>query len=178
MFVKKIPFIVISLCTFLLLFLVIKGVSGNPSAEQINKSLKTAGKPFELSPERNRYSQLIALVEYKSFDLPLNVAKTVVPDLGYSDGKYISIYPPGLTVLFMPFYIIGRFVGLSQLFTFLVPLISAFLCFLLIIKISVKLDISKYAGILAGFIFLFATSSWAYGGSLYQHLFSKLIDNY
>jgi len=166
------------LIIILLLFLTsltIKGEVGNPTPFYIHSRLQSAGKPFELSPERNRYAQLLALSEYGTFDLPFEVAKIVTPDLGYIDGRYVSIYPPGFTLLALPFYLIGKQFNLAQLATYFLPSLFAIISIIFILNIAKSIGLSQNTAILAGFIFIFGTNSWAYTTSLSQHLITSFL---
>src|SRR3990167_6360488 len=159
----------------ILLFTTLKGTRGNPSPEYIYDHLRFAGQPFELSPERNRYSQLLSLWKYHSYTLPTEVARIVVPDLGYINGHYVSLYPPGFLLLATPFFLIGDMIQAAQLFTSLLVLIFGFLSFFLIIRICSVLKINRQISFLSAFLFIFGTNAWAYTSSIYQHLITTVI---
>lgn len=173
--IKKTFIPVLFLIILLLLLSTLKGEIGNPQAKYILKNLENTGKPFELSPERNRYAQLLSIGEYHSFFFPLELAEIVTPDLGYYNGKFVPIYPPGMTVILLPFYVFGRIFHVAQLASFSISLFAGILDLILIASIVNKLGINKVYGYLSGFLFLFATSAWAYSSTLYQHLISTAI---
>lgn len=149
--------------------LTLKGNSGNPSPFEIEDNLRKRGEPFELSPERGRYAQTQSLAEDHSFFLRKDIARYVTPDLGYIDGKFISLFSPGMSILAIPLYVIGAKFQIAQVVTFSLPVIFAILNFLLIIKISRKFNINLRSALIAGLAFLFATPAFAYSVSFYQH---------
>lgn len=168
-------FTAVILLSALLLASTVKGRLGNPTARFIYENQRHAGQPFENSPERNRYAQLLSIVEYHSFTFPLEVAKTVVPDLGYDNGKYVGLYPPGFLLLSLPFYVVGKYIGMSQLMTFTLPGVMALIAMLLIVNIGKKLKINTTSTLIASILFVFATSLWAYTTTIYQHAITAVI---
>jgi hypothetical protein len=161
----------ILLITFVLLVLAltVKGVPGNPYPSQIFEELRSEGMPFELSPERGRYALLTSIVDYKTLEFPLEVAKYVVPDLGYINGKYVSLFAPGVSYFAIPLYLIGKSFNIGQVAVFFLSSIFTVLNFYLISEIVRKLTRNKYAGLLAAMLFVFGTSAFSYAITLYQH---------
>lgn len=164
-----------ALLSLLLLVSTVKGSLGNPTAKYIYNHERSAGQPFENSPERNRYAQLLSIVDYHSFTFPLEVAKTVVPDLGYDNGKFVGLYPPGFLFISLPFYAVGKHFGASQLTTFMVPIIMAIIAMFTIVSIGKKLKIGIVSSLISGVLFVFGTSAWAYTTTIYQHLITAAI---
>jgi hypothetical protein len=109
------------------------------------------------------------LVETNQFDFDYNLAKSVVPDLGYQNGKYVSLFAPGVSLLALPGYVIGKMVGLSQVGVYLVIALISVLNGVLIVAISRKLGAHPVAAMLGAGIFLFATPAFVYAVSLFQH---------
>ncbi len=161
--------ILFTLSVFLVLTLTIKGVWGNPDPETINRDLKGEAMPFELSPERGRFALLSSIVDYNSLNFPTEVARYVVPDLGFHNGKYVSLFPPGVSYLAIPFYLLGKYFNLGQVFAFSVISVFATLNVFLILKIVEIITKNWYAGAVAGLSFIFGTSALSYAGTLYQH---------
>ena len=161
--------IVFGLICMVILGLTLRGIPGNPEKSSFNSPLWMEDGPFELSPERGRYALTYSLVEDKSFSFDLPVARFTIPDLGYIDGKYVSLFAPGISILIIPGYLAGKILGISQVGTYAVISFFAVLNVLLIDTIARKLGASKIYSALAALTFLFATPAFAYAVSLYQH---------
>src|SRR5260221_429414 len=158
-----------------ILSLTIKGVKGNPSPTYIFNNLRSVTKPFELSPERGRYALVLSIAENKSLYFPLDIARMALPDLGYRNGQYVSLFAPGVSTLAVPFYLVGKYFGIGQVGAFSISSLFAILNVLLITAIVAKLTKNRWAGIAASLTFLFASSAWAYAGTLYQHHISTFL---
>lgn len=159
----------------MILVLSIRGITGNPTENSINSLGWKDDGPFELSPERGRFALTFSLIEDKSFFFSVPIARFVTPDLGYKNGQYVSLFPPAISYLAVPGYIIGKYFGASQVGTFAVISLFALINMFLIQKIAAKLGASRLAGILASLAFLFATPAFAYAVTLYQHHVSTFL---
>lgn len=171
---KKLSLLV-TILIVITLGLIIRGRHGNLSAEQMGEASWTDNGPLELSPERGRFALTYSLLEDKSFSFSLPVAKLALPDLGYKNGKYVSLFAPGISYLVIPGYLLGKWLGISQVGSYAVITLFAFLNFLLIKRISQNLGANSVSSVLAGITFLFATPAAAYAGSLYQHHVSTFL---
>jgi len=165
-------FLAIFLIAFpaLLFLATLKGESGNPKAADFKNNLDQASKPFELSPERGRYAHVYSLAEQGKYDLDLEWAEAVYPDVGYREGKFYSFFAPGISYMAVPFYELGREHGMAQLFTFGFISICAVLALAFIYRISrdiIRLPVSL--SLAAALAFGFSTTAWGYAGTLYQH---------
>ncbi|OGM19108.1 hypothetical protein A2686_00930 [Candidatus Woesebacteria bacterium RIFCSPHIGHO2_01_FULL_38_10] len=161
-------FLFLAFCAFVLI-LSLRGIGGNPTYETLNSSdLKEEG-PLELSPERGRFALTYSIIEDKSFQFSLPVAKFVIPDLGYQDGRYVSLFDPGVSLLTIPGYIIGKYFDASQVGSFAIIGLFAIANALLVRSIAKKLGANPIASSLAALIFLFGTPAFAYAVTLYQH---------
>ena len=166
---KPLLLVLLTLFIGLILALSIRGVYGNPTTETLNSLYFKDDGPLELSPEKGRFALIFSLIEDKSFHFSLPVARTVTPDLGYQDGKYVSLFDPGVSIIAAPGYIIGKYFNASQVGSFAVIAIFALANTLLIIGIAKKLGANGVASLLAGLVFLFGTPAFAYAVTLYQH---------
>ena len=166
---KKLHTILFVLFCSLILTLSIRGIPGNPNTLTMNEQRWTEDGPLELSPERGRFALLYSLVEDKSPYFSVPVARLALPDLGYHNQKYVSLFAPGLSYLTSPGYMIGKYFGASQLGTFAVVALFALINAWLVYRISVILGARRWASYLAGITFLFATPAFAYAVTLYQH---------
>lgn len=150
--------------------LTLKGIPGNPPGKLIKNNLDQATKPFELSPERDRYILVQSLAENKSFALSQELADAAYPDVGYYKGRFYIFFAPGISLFALPMYLIGKYVNLAQVFSYF--LISLFASANLIFLYKISKDIFKlplWTSLMAALIFAFASTSWSYAVTLYQH---------
>ena len=173
-FSKLASFVFMSL-VILGLVLGLRGLPGNIASQDFSDLKWTSEGPFELSPERGRFALAYSIIEEGTFHFSLPVADFATPDLGYKNGKYVSLFAPAISFIVIPGYVIGKFFNLSQVGAFAMISVFAFLNFLLIRKISIQLGAHKLASNLAGLTFLFATPGFAYAVSIYQHHVSTFL---
>jgi hypothetical protein len=158
------------------LFLGIRGIPGNPSDADLNQPHWKENGPFELSPERGRFALLYSLVENRSAQFSLALARFAAPDVALSpSGGYTSLFTPGFSVLLFPGYIAGKWLGASQLGTVLMVAFFALCNAVLLREIVLYLGGNPFAASAAAFTFLFATPAFAYAVSLYQHHLSTFL---
>lgn len=168
---KNLFTIVFLFITCLVLYtLTVRGIYGNPSPNLVKDYLDQATKPFELSPERGRFLLTMSLAENKSFALSQELADAAYPDVGYYEGRYYIYFPPGVSLISLPFYIIGKNFNLSQVFSFFSISLFATLNLIFLFKIAREiLKLPFWTSLLTPFIFGFATTAWSYAITLYQH---------
>jgi hypothetical protein len=167
--------IILMLFMLILLILSIRGLPGNPTSTEMNTQAWKENGPFELSPERGRFALLYSIVEDHSLDYSVSVARFVTPDLGYKNGHYVSLFAPAVSFLGIPGYIIGKFLGLSQVGTFLWIAFFALANVLFIRLIAIRLRAHPTAATLAALAFLFATPAYSYAVTLYEHHVSTFL---
>ena len=154
----------------IILALGLRGLSGNPTSEELNSRIWKEDGPFELSPERGRYTLLYSVIEDKSLQFSRSLARFVTPDLSITpDGQFVSMFAPGLSFLIIPGYIAGKYLGAAPVGAFAVIAVFALLNIILIVKIAVQLGANKIAASLGALTFAFATPAFAYAVTLYQH---------
>ncbi len=147
----------------------VRGLPGNPTAQNLNDpSWKTNG-PFELSPDRGRFALLYSIVEDASLSFSLPVAEFATPDLGLSGDKYVSLFAPGLSFLLIPGYLIGKMLGAGQVGAFVIVSLFAIGNGVLVYAISRHFGARTLISALAAVAFLFATPAFAYAVTIYQH---------
>lgn len=159
----------------LVLVFTVRGLPGNPTPEKLNTSYWKESGPFELSPERGRFALLYTLVEDKSFHLSPAIAKFTAPDVGFTNGHYATIFAPSVSILGVPGYLIGKYFNASQFGTFLWLAGFALLCVLLVRSVAIRLGANSLAAAFAGIVFMFATPSFAYAVTLYEHHVSTFL---
>jgi hypothetical protein len=166
---KKYLSIILILISAIVLFLSVRGLPGNPTTVNLLTTKWREDGPFELSPERGRFALTYSLVEHGSVYFSADIARFILPDLGFNGRYYVSLFAPALSFIVIPGYFVGRLFDASQVGTFLVISLFALINSYLIYKISGKLGAGKYAALLGGLVFLFATPAFAYAVDLYQH---------
>ena len=172
---RQLPNIFFSVLCLVFIFLALRGQSGNPVAKELNTSSWKEDGPFELSPERGRFALTYSIVEDHSFYFSVPIAKFIIPDLGYKNGHYVSLFAPGVSFIAIPGYLVGRLLGVSQVGAFAFVSLFAILNFVLIKLISKALKASEIASWLAALVFLFATPSFPFPLYLYQHHISTFL---
>lgn len=165
---KKITKLFLMLICILILVLTLNGRSGNPNEDTINGSYWNSNGPFA-SAQRARFALTYSLAEIGKVHFSPTIAKFALPDLGFINGKYVSIFAPGVSFMVLPGYLIGRQFLISQLGAYVSISLFAFINLLLITKIAKKLGAEKIPAVLSAFIFTFATPAFSYAGNLYQH---------
>lgn len=167
--IKKLTvFIFIFFSILLLSSLFIKGDKGNPLYFQTEHDRKIGG-PYETSVNTSRYALIEAIAENRTFLFNKEQANFASPDAVEINGKFMSIFTPGVSFFSLPFYILGKAIGFPQLLTYLSTTFLAILNFYLIFIIVTKLGVNKYASLISGFTYLFATSALSYAFTLTQH---------
>ena len=175
----KIKFVIFLFLLFIfcaiILTLTLRGISANPTSEILNQDSWKDDGPFELSPERGRFALTYSIIEDKSFSFSIPLASFVIPDLGFINGKYVSLFAPGVSYLVIPGYWLGKYLGISQVGTYALISLFALTNVLLIRAIAIRLGASQLASTIASIIFIFATPAFAYAVSLYQHHISTFL---
>ena len=153
----------------------VRGLKGNPNSKQLSTLEWRENGPFELSPERGRFALLYSMAEDKSLVFSTDIGKFAEPDVAVSNGKYVSLFAPLVSFVAYPGYLIGKYLGASQVGAFATISLFGIFNMLLIRAIAIKLGASKAASTIGGLIFLFATPAFAYAVNLYQHHISTFL---
>lgn len=172
---RVLPIALFILFSATLLTLSVRGVAGNPTSATIHQATWRDDGPFELSPERGRFALAYSLAENQSFSFSLPVARFATPDLGYKNGRYVSLFAPGLSFLVIPGYLAGKLVGFAQVGTFAVVAIVAIINAVFIRSLAMSVGAGSLPATIAALAFLFATPAYAYAITLYQHHISTLL---
>lgn len=150
--------------------LTLRGVPGNIQGSMIKNNLDHATMPLELSPERGRFILTKSLAEDHTFSLSKELANAADPDVGYYQGKFYIYFPPGISLLALPFYLIGRNFNLAQVGSFSIIPLFGILNMLLIYLISRNIvRLPAYLALFSAIVFGFGSTSWSYAITLYQH---------
>ncbi|MBP9670723.1 hypothetical protein KBD75_04980 [Candidatus Woesebacteria bacterium] len=157
------------------LLFALRGKIGQPNVDQLlTKSWQENG-PFELSPEKGRFALTYSLIENHSVIFTPQLGRFVTPDLGYKNGKYVSLFAPGVSVLTAPGYLLGSLFGAPQLGTYFVVTLFAIGNTYLLYKLARLFNLGLYPSLIGALTFLFATPAYAYAVNLYQHHISTFL---
>ena len=147
--------------------------------------------PFSSSNERSRFALTRAIV----FDQSLRInryASFVGIDVSRFEGNSYSSMAPGVSILLIPFFIIGtlfgglldpylKSFGVTNIATpsqvVMVQLFSGFcsaLSTVYVYRLSLALGSRRSSAIVTGLIYAFATPVWVFGKTLFGHTFSAL----
>ena len=137
---------------------------------RIHDTLDIVSKPFELSPERGRYILTYSLAERQSFSLDETLATAANPDVGYYKGRYYVYFAPGVSILSLPLYHLGKLYNIPQVGAFFTISLFAAANLVLIYLLSRKLlGVHAIPAVIAALVFGFASTSWSYAITMYQH---------
>jgi len=163
------------LFSVVILSLSMRGNKGNPTSQDLSNINWAANGPFELSPERGRFALMYSMVEDKSFYFSEPIAKFAAPDIGESNGHYVSLFAPLVSFIIIPGYLLGKIFGIGQVGAFTVIGIFALFNVILLRLIAIRLGAGKLPATIASFLFLFATPAFSYAVNLYQHHISTFL---
>ena len=149
--------------------------SNNQISYQFEDRKTTYGGPFESSGSTSRYALTQAIVEDGTLFFDKDKAKFSSPDVSKHNGRYFTIFTPGVSFIGVPFYVLGRQFGLPQTFAYLSTIVFALFNIYLIFTIARKLGSGFYSSLLAGSLFLFGTNALSYATSYTQHLASTFV---
>lgn len=152
----------------MLLALAFKGNRGEPIAYQSGHDTRVGG-PFESSNSTARFALTEAIAEDGKLSLNLDRAKFASPDVVETSGKFYSVFTPGISFIAVPFYILGKYLGIPQLITYFSVALFSLVNVFLVAQVARKLGASFWASIFGGFVFLFATNALGYSQTLTQH---------
>lgn len=172
---KKFFLTAFTLFCLLVYFLAIRGIGGVPQSSELVEKKWTEKGPFELSPERGRFALLYSILEDRSFYFSSDLASFSEPDVAVTDGKFVSLFPPGLSFLAIPGYLLGKFLGISVVGTTAVISLFALGNLFLIRSISVKMGAHPALALLGSLAFAFGSPAFTYAVSFYQHHLSLFL---
>lgn len=169
--ILSIIFIILFIFAGLLYVFTLKGNKGNINSDNLSKQTSAAASPYESSHERATFAETITLVETKQFSLNKPLAYFASPDVGLYQNKFYSLFPPGVSVSLIPLYILGQKYGFSQLASYATIPVFALLSMLILYLISREIfKLSTSISLFMPLVFAFATSTWAYSVTIYQHV--------
>src|SRR6185369_14413724 len=90
--IKKLSLVPLILLMVIVMFASLRGNFGNPKSSELTQKKWLDDGPFELSPERGRFALTYSLLEDRSFYFSIPVAQFATPDLGFTNGKYVSLF--------------------------------------------------------------------------------------
>lgn len=148
----------------------LRGNLGNPESTSDLNSLNAETLPFESSHERAPYAEMLSIKNKRTIELGHDLALFGSPDVGYSGYKYYSFFPSGVSYSILGAYLIGSWFNMGQLAAFFTSSLFSILTMIFIYLIVVQvLKRQNWAGMLAAITYAFATISWSYSITIYQH---------
>jgi len=130
---------------------------------------------FESSHSSSRYALVRSLFEDRTIFLNSELAALASPDLSKVNNRYISIFTPGVALLALPSYALGKIIGYPQLFTFGFISVISVINIYLIARLAKAMGAKQSYAMFAGLLYAFATNAHAYSGTLTQHSISVAI---
>lgn len=146
-----------------------KVVDGRLYHQRADERDTLMGGPFESSGSTARYAVTEAWVEEGTFMFNQDRAEFASPDVAGGDGKYFSLFTPGVSLLAVPFYWLGKTMGVPQITTYAFMSLLGLINMVLVAKLAGRLGASRAAAWLAGIAFLFGTNALAYSQTMTQH---------
>lgn len=160
---------------FLIYLFILRGLPGNLHPNGIGaEKIDVTSPPFESSLERGRYAQIISLANKFSFNID-EYSDFVKPDTAWYNGHYYPAFPPGVALLAVPAYLLGRVFGLSQIFSYLTITFFSIATGFVILQIAKKINLSNRAAIFSLFSYGFASVALAYSITLSAHPVSAFL---
>ena len=160
--------VVIAVVAFVLLFLNMKVHPKGFPYYQTSRD-RHVGGPFESSGSTSRYALVESIVNRGRVDFDFKTASFASPDVAGGNGKYYSLFTPGISFLAIPFYYFGKLLGYEQFGTYLLNVVFAVLNLILIFAILKRYKVPFVLRITASFILLFGTNTFVYSLFLTQH---------
>lgn len=157
----------------LVLLFSVNGILGNGAIPEIKESINRKDSSFESSQTRARFALIKALVDDNTLFID-KYSEVGFPDLAYYNGHYYPTFLPGASILAIPFYVIGKSLGLGVLFSNLLVPIALILSSILMYKLLIKLKISYFISLLCTFLMIFGSGLYSYSTSLNAHPISAL----
>lgn len=128
------------------------------------------GSPFESSHERASYAELVQMREKNTPALSDGLRDFAAPDVGFDNEKYYSYFPPGISLIIRPLFELGYPFHLSLVAAYsTMAIISIGTMIMLYLICKNVFELPSYIGILAALTFAFATTSWSYAVTIFQH---------
>ncbi|MDO8658213.1 MAG: hypothetical protein Q7K55_05720 [Candidatus Levybacteria bacterium] len=162
------------LFVLILLAFSVKGHKGNPIYNQTEHD-KLVGGPFESTNSSSRYALVEAIVENKTFFFNNSQAQFSAADIVSYNGKIFSVFTPGVSFAALPFYILGKQIGMPQLFTYFSTILFALINLYLVTKLGRKFGAGFYEALIGGILFIFGTNALSYALTLTQHHISTTL---
>lgn len=156
--------------------LTLRGVPGNPTAAVAATYRNVALSPFESSHEMGPYGHIVNLATRGQYDLTKAWADLTTPDVGEAkDGRFYSYFAPGVPYLAVPFYLIGAHFDLAQVATYSMESLVSIVALVFIYLIGRRIfKLPRWAAFFAALVYGFASTSWSYASTLYEHSFSAM----
>lgn len=178
-FCKKIPqnLKIILIFFFIVMFFGLKGTSAPlRTADDVQdfytRNLGFIGAPIEFSRARTQYMQMIAYYRSGTIELTEQEAFLTRPDAGYLNRKFHSAGLPGISIFMYPFFLLGTFVGLEGLLSFIPLFLLHGFNIILFYLIARRLSFSDSISSMGTLFFGFGSLALVYASTPLYHTFS------
>ncbi len=171
---KYILIIGVALISFTVLFVNMKVHPQGVPYYQVSLN-RHVGGPFESSGSTSRYALVESIMKRGKFDIDLPTASFASPDVAGADGKYFSLFTPGISFLALPFYYLGSLHGYEQFMTYLLNVVFSVFNVVMILLILRRYKVPFALQITSAFILLFGTNAFAYSLFLTQHIVAAFL---
>ena len=168
--------VIIGIFFFFAGILLIPGIRGTNNDLRYYQQSKNreVGGPFESSGSTSRYLLTETIAEDRRIYFSQEEAEFASPDVVGKDGKYFSIFMPGVSFVGVPFFKLGEVLGAGQIGSYLMNTLVAMINVLLIFLIVRKKSNNNWVGLFSGLVFLFGSNAFAYSFFYTQHHLSTL----
>jgi hypothetical protein len=132
--------------------------------------------PFESPHERSSFATMMSIIEKSHIQLSDSLAAFGGYDVGTYQHKKFSFFPPGLAIVALPFYLMGRIIGLGQIAAYFMLVSCIFInCWLLYRFQKKYFSLSTPHALISPLVFGLSSTAWSYGITFYQHQLSTLL---
>lgn len=127
-----------------------------------------------------RLTQTRILIDDLKFGLPSDVGENTHGNIAINkSGERYMVYNPGQTLLFIPVYLIAKFISASEAETYyraaffvsFINFIINALCALLLFNIALSLNASEKKALFVSLVFCLTSYSFSFAQSTYEHHF-------
>lgn len=162
--------VLLSIFALAMYMFTVRGEFGNAENPKGGDAQTLVGGVFESSHERAPYAFMLSLLERKTVVLTKDLADFGSPDVGFIKDKFYSYFPIGISALIAPLYLLGYKYNLGLLGAYATMPLIAIATLVALYGIARRvLQLPAWSALVAALVFGFATTSWSYAITIYQH---------
>lgn len=167
---KALSILFLTILGTILFLLTLRGTFGNPQTPKELYALSIETGPFESSHERAPYAEMLAIKNHGTIELGKELADFASPDVGHKNNQFYSFFPSGVSYTSLLFYSLGQLFNAGLLAVFSSSAVFSMLTMIFIFLICVEIfNLPYWTALLSSITFAFATTSWSYSITIYQH---------